>query len=66
MINVPIDRSLWREALDALAKGRPPSKDAIAARAYEKHLANSTGVDRSVQNWLDAERELLAEIRSRV
>jgi len=56
---------MWRQALDIARNGRP-SAEAIAARAYEKHLADPAAVDRSVENWLDAERELLAEIRSRV
>ena len=60
-----IERSMWKQALEVVRPAQPP-REAIAARAYEKHLANPTAVDRSVDNWLDAERELLAENRARV
>jgi hypothetical protein len=56
---------MWKQALDIVRPAQPP-RDAVAARAYEKHIANPTAVDRSIENWLDAERELLAELRSRV
>ena len=49
--------SMWRQALDTFTPKRP-SPDAIAARAYAKHLADPARSDRAVDNWLEAEREL--------
>ena len=37
---------------------REPSKDEIAARAYEIWLANGRPHGRDVENWLEAERQL--------
>ncbi len=40
------------------------TREEIEARAYEIHLAGGEGSD--VENWLQAERELLAERESRL
>jgi hypothetical protein len=53
------DLSLWRQAtgITALLKVSP---EEIAARAYAKHLQRQ-GTGRELDDWLEAERELVIE-----
>jgi len=53
------DISLWRQAtgITSLFKVSP---EEIAARAYAKHLKRQ-GSGREIDDWLEAERELLIE-----
>jgi hypothetical protein len=53
--------SMWRQALES-APTQTLSREEVAARAYQKHLAHPTLADRALQDWLDAERELLTEL----
>jgi hypothetical protein len=52
--------SLWRQASRTRTL-RALSAEEIAARAYAKYQRRSTADDRAVNDWLDAERELLQE-----
>ena len=52
--------SLWRQA-SRRRTFRTLSADEIAARAYAKYQGRDTADDRAVNDWLDAERELLQE-----
>jgi hypothetical protein len=42
-----------------------PSREVIAQRAYQKWLACGSPSDSDVQNWLEAEAELKAELSDR-
>ncbi len=42
-----------------------PSQEMIAQRAYQKWLARGCPSDTEVQNWLEAEAELKAELSER-
>jgi len=52
--------SLWRQALRTTVL-RSLAAEEIAARAYAKYLGREAADDRSVNDWLEAERELLHE-----
>ena len=51
--------SLWRQA--TAAADLPLTYEEIAARAYAKHLHHQTLHDCALQDWLEAERELILE-----
>jgi hypothetical protein len=53
-------RSLWRQATDTAADLQLTYEE-IAARAYAKHLHHQTLHDCAVQDWFEAERELILE-----
>ena len=42
-----------------------PSREVIAQRSYQKWLARGCPSDNDVQNWLEAEAELKAELSDR-
>lgn len=49
--------SMWRLATQAVGS-QPPTRDAIARRAYLKYLEH-TEHNCALRDWLDAERELI-------
>jgi uncharacterized protein YPO0396 len=51
--------SLWRQASSVTGQEVTVTNDEIATRAFVKSLARSSG--RAVDDWLEAERELLRE-----
>jgi Protein of unknown function (DUF2934) len=52
--------SLWRQALRTSVL-RSLAAEEIAARAYAKYLGREASDERAVNDWLEAERELLQE-----
>jgi hypothetical protein len=46
--------SLWRQATASLA----PTREQIAARAFERYVSRQGRDGSAVDDWLDAEREL--------
>ena len=54
-----------RRRTDSQPRRRDPITEAIAFRAYELYLARGAQPGRELDDWLQAERELLEAARSR-